>query len=95
MIGAPTYEGALFPPVAEVMRLAAAKAVRNRAAAMFGSFGWSGGALRELAKIVEPVKWNITETFEMQGGPTKSDLKKAEAFGRRFAETIVKSAKQV
>ena len=88
MIGAPTYEGTLFPPVARVLEMAVLKRVLNKKVAMFGSYGWSGGALRRLKQIIEPVKWELVDSFEFAGGPTGEDLKKGEEFGARFAEVI-------
>lgn len=88
MIGAPTYEGALFPPVADALRHAALKRVLNKKAAMFGSYGWSGGALRNIREIVEPLKWELSESLEFNGSPTTEDLTRAEAFGRAFGEAI-------
>ena len=89
MVGAPTYEGTLFPPVAQVLEMAALKRVLNKKVAMFGSYGWSGGALSHLKKIVEPVKWELVDSFEFVGGPTEEELKKGEEFGARFAEVIL------
>jgi len=88
MVGAPTYEGALFPPVAQVLEMAALKRVLNKKVAMFGSYGWSGGALKHLKKIIEPVKWELVDSLEFVGKPTDEDLKKGEEFGARFAEVI-------
>lgn len=90
MIGAPTYEVSLFPPVAEVLNTAAHKHIKNKAAAYFGSFGWSGGARKNLEKIIEPLKWDLVDTFEFRGCPKEEELKKGEEFGRKFAELIEK-----
>ena len=88
MVGAPTYEGTLFPPVAQVLEMAVLKRVLNKRVAMFGSYGWSGGALKHLKKIVEPVKWELVDSFEFIGKPTGEDLKEGEEFGASFAEVI-------
>lgn len=88
MVGAPTYEGALFPPVWEVIREARIKGVKNRQLAMFGSYGWTGGALRDLVKIVEPVKWNLIDSLEIKGGANPESIARAETFGRTFAQTL-------
>ncbi|MDH5467523.1 MAG: FprA family A-type flavoprotein [Candidatus Aminicenantes bacterium] len=92
MIGAPTYEVSLFPPVEDVLRMVAHKNIKNKKAAYFGSFGWSGGARRGLEKIVEPLKWDLVDVFEFRGYPKKEDLKKGEEFGRKFAESIKKES---
>ncbi|MBN1523967.1 MAG: FprA family A-type flavoprotein [Spirochaetales bacterium] len=90
MLGAPTYEAKLFPPITQVLDMAVTKMIRNKTAAMFGSFGWSGGALGEIRRIVEPAKWNLDMTMEFQGGATAEDLKKGVAFGSEFARKIKK-----
>jgi flavorubredoxin len=91
-IGAPTYEVKLFPSVAEVLTMAVNKRILNRKAAFFGSFGWSGGALKDVRRIIEPAKWVLGETFEFVGSPKPDELVKGREFGRRFAE-LIKSGK--
>lgn len=88
MVGAPTYEGTLFPPMVQVLEMAALKRVLNKKVAMFGSYGWSGGALKHLKTIIEPVKWDLVDSFEFVGKPTDGDLQKGEEFGASFAEII-------
>ena len=56
---------------------------------MFGSFGWSGGALRAIKNIIEPLKWDLADIFEFQGGPTLKDLKKGHEFGVEFAKKVL------
>jgi flavorubredoxin len=88
MVGAPTYEGSLFPPMVQVLDMAAHKHIRNKQVARFGSYGWSGGAQRDLERLIEPLKWELVESFEFIGGPTQEDLKHGEEFGARFARLI-------
>ncbi len=90
MIGASTYEVSLFPPVAEVLSMAAHKHIRNKKAAFFGSYGWSGGALRDVKKIIEPLKWELVDTLEFVGSPSEEELRKGKEFGIRFAKSIKK-----
>jgi len=92
MIGASTYEVSLFPPVEDVLRMAAHKNIKNKKTAYFGSFGWSGGARRGLEKIIEPLKWDLGDVFEFKGYPKKEDLSKGEEFGRKFAESVKKES---
>lgn len=89
IVGAPTYEVSLFPPMSQALASAVHKKVMNRKAAYFGSFGWSGGALRELKQIVEPLKWEWLDTLEFAGAPTQDTLREGEAFGERFARTLL------
>ncbi|NQU40473.1 MAG: FprA family A-type flavoprotein [Lentisphaerae bacterium] len=88
MIGAPTYEGTVFPPVGEVVREAAMKGIKHRQMAMFGSYGWGGGALRDLQKITDPMKWILTGSLAIKGGANRENITQAETFGREFGRAL-------
>lgn len=88
LIGTPTYETKLFPPMAYVLDMAQRKRIINKKIARFGSYGWTGGAQRDLEGRLKTLKWELTDTFEFRGGPTLEDLRKGEEFGSRFAELI-------
>jgi len=81
IIAAPTYEYKMFPPVAAALEELGRKKVTGKAAFRFGSYGWSGGAERELADILERNKmnWDFVETVEFEGSPREDDLKKIES----------------
>ena len=88
IVGAPTYEGALFPAMQSTLEEAGIKRVINKKAAIFGSYGWSGGAEKKIRSIIEPLKWEVTGCFIFRGGPTDEDLKNALIFGKEFAESL-------
>jgi len=81
IIAAPTYEYKLFPPVAAALNEIGRKRITNKLAFRFGSYGWSGGAERELHEIMErnKMKWDFIESVEFEGAPKEEDLKKIEA----------------
>jgi flavorubredoxin len=89
LVGAPTYEVSLFPPVAQMMQALAHKRIMHKKAAYFGSYGWSGGAWRELQSITEKLNWTWGEPLEFQGAPTRQLLHQAEAFGEAFARSLL------
>lgn len=88
VVGAPTYEGHLFPPVAQALETAGEKGVKNKKLAMFGSYGWSGGALKDLQRIVEPLDWDVLGSLEFVGAASQEELKQGFEFGASFAEAI-------
>ena len=88
VVGAPTYEGHLFPPMAYVLDMAGRKRIRDRKLAYFGSFGWSGGARRELGKLAEGLGWDFTEHLEFRGAPGPEILKQGEALGYQLAMSL-------
>lgn len=81
IIAAPTYEYKMFPPVAAAIDEIGRKKILNKLAFRFGSYGWSGGAEKELAEIVEKnrMKWDFVESVEFEGAPREDDLAKIEA----------------
>ncbi len=88
IIGAPTYEVGLFPPMINALELLALKKIENKKALYFGSFGWSGGALKKVLSITEPLKWSFADTFEFQGGATEKDSEKGYELGKKFALSL-------
>ncbi len=88
VVGAPTYEGKLFPLVKQVLSMVVQKRIRNKVATRFGSYGWSGGAQKDFEAVVAPLKWTLREPFEFIGAPSEADLQRGLAFGKAFAETL-------
>jgi anaerobic nitric oxide reductase flavorubredoxin len=88
MVGAPTYEGTLFPPVAQAIDMAGLKRVVNKKAAIFGSYGWSKGGMAAFQKMAESLQWQVTDMLEFRGSPTADLLKQGEEFGERFAAAV-------
>jgi len=81
IVATPTYEYKLFPPVATALNEVGRKKITGKAAFRFGSYGWSGGAEKELAEILERNKmnWDFIESVEFEGAPREEDLKRVEA----------------
>ncbi|MBN1953508.1 MAG: FprA family A-type flavoprotein [Anaerolineae bacterium] len=88
VVGAPTYEGGLFPPMVHLLDVVGRKRIFHRRAAYFGSYGWSGGARREFARLAEGLKWEVLDSMEFPGSPTLQTLKEGEEFGTRFAAAL-------
>lgn len=88
MIGAPTYEGSLFPYMSQVLEKAALKNVKNKKTAYFGSYGWSKGAYKKTISMVEPLGWEMTDALEFPGGPDGDTLEKGYEFGAKFAKLV-------
>ena len=80
ILAMPTYENKMFPLMAAVLEEMGKKKVLNRVAFRIGSFGWAGGAEKELAAIMERNKmnWNFLPKVEFKGAPTEVDFTKIE-----------------
>jgi anaerobic nitric oxide reductase flavorubredoxin len=88
-IGAPTYEGRLYPPMTQVLDMATFKHLSDKKAVYFGSFGWGGGALRQITEKLETMKWELTDSLEFIGRPTTETLKQGKEMGEKFAKFLL------
>jgi anaerobic nitric oxide reductase flavorubredoxin len=88
MVGAPTYEGGLFPTMKALLELADSKHVHFRKAATFGSYAWAGGGEREFADLAKVLEWDVLGTLTFNGAPSHEELLQGRAFGADFARKI-------
>lgn len=92
ILAMPTYEHKMFPPMAAALEEVAKKKVLNRKVFRLGSYGWSGGAQKELDKIMEAsnLNWDFVEPVEFKGAPRPEDLKRIdEGIAKLLAREVV------
>ncbi len=92
IIGMPTYEYRMFPPMANVLDLFDRKHVKNKKVLRFGSFGWSGGAQKECDALTEKLKWDYLEPVEWNGAPSQDDTSRLLEQVRTLARKVKESA---
>ena len=80
ILAMPTYEYKMFPPMAAALEEVGKKKVYNRHAFRIGSYGWSGGAQKELDEITSKLRmnWHFIDPVEFIGSPLKEDYVKIE-----------------
>ncbi len=84
VVAAPTYDGGILPPMADILTLAAKKRMVNKRVIRFGSYTWGGGAEKAFNQLNESLKWNLIEGIDFMGAPTSENLSRAEALGKSF-----------
>ncbi len=89
VIGAPTYEGRLFPAMTQVLDMANFKHLSSKKAIYFGSYGWGGGALRQLTEKLTTMNWELIDALEFIGRPTAEILVNGEAMGENLAKYLL------
>jgi flavorubredoxin len=91
VLGMPTYEYGMFPAVAAVLDEIGKKKALNRKAFRFGSYGWSGGAQKELDEMVDrlKMKWEFIEPVEFKGAPRDEDFDLLYKRGQELAEKVL------
>ena len=88
IIGSPTLLGGAHPLATLATELVRILRPRAKLAAIFGSYGWGGGATNRIRGQLEPAGFNIVGTVEVQGPPKKEDLERAVSLGRLVARKI-------
>lgn len=89
VLGSPTYNTKLFPLMASLVSLLREKNIRKRTLGIFGSFGWSGGGMKELISFAADSGWDLVEpVVEVKGAPTDETLARCGLLGRHLAEAL-------
>lgn len=89
LIGSPTLNNSLFPTVAEFLTYLKGLRPKNRMAAAFGSYGWGGGAVKEIYEAIKKMGLESVEPgVQVVYKPSADDQKKCYEFGREFAQKV-------
>jgi len=94
VLAMPTYEFKMFPPMAMVVDELGRKSVVNKLALRVGSYGWSGGAQRELEEIIERQRmhWTFLDPVEFKGAASVDELKLVCERGTELARRVKEAA---
>lgn len=96
IIAAPTYEYKIFPPMAAVLDEMGRKRIQNRLALYAGSYGWSGGAIKEFDEILKRnmMRWDVLHKMEFNGMPLEDDKKEFTDAVRGLVKAIREKVNQ-
>jgi flavorubredoxin len=88
IVGTPTVLGGAHPLAVYATELVASFGIRGKVAAVFGSFGWGGGAARRIKARLEQGGFQVIDTLEIRGPPKLEHLEKAVALGKAVAKKV-------
>ena len=89
IIGCPTYSNRLYPEVASILDKIETREVKNRLFGYFGSFSWSGVAVKQLAAFGEKMKWTtVGEPVEQKQGLKADKYDACWDLGKAMAEQL-------
>lgn len=88
IVGTPTYEYKMFPPMYSVLDVLDRSHVMNRKVMRFGSYGWSGGANKQFEEFLKTMKWDCVGVVEYQGAPRAEDQKQAFETAAELARAV-------
>ncbi|UCG39812.1 MAG: FprA family A-type flavoprotein [bacterium] len=91
LVGSLTINGDAVKPVWDFLSSLATLKLRGKAAGAFGSYGWSGEAVRFLEERLKALKFKVpVEGVRVQLVPTADDLAACREMGRKLVESLSK-----
>lgn len=89
-LGSPALHDGMLFRVAGYLQYLKGLHPAGKRAAVFGSYGWSGGAIEEMTERLELIGFAMPfEPFKVKFRPTPDDLEAARAWGRQIGESAL------
>jgi flavorubredoxin len=92
VVGSPTLNNQLFPSLADFLTYMKGLKPLNKIGAAFGSYGWSGEAVKMINKELEAMKFDIVDPgLRVQYVPDKDALENCYELGRKIGKAVMES----
>lgn len=89
LVGSPTINYGFSYAIAGILEMARGMKFKNKKAAAFGSYGWSGDAPKMISARLQEAGFElVNEGIRMLWVPDDQNLSDCEEYGRQFAEEI-------
>lgn len=89
IVGSPTLNNGVFPSVAEFLTYLKGLRPKKRLFAAFGSYGWSGEAVKDMYETAKAMKLEVFEPgIRVLYKPSEEDLAKCYEFGIAFGKAL-------
>ena len=89
LIGTPTLNSNLPHPILSLIGHLVVLNLRGKTASAFGSYGWSGEAIKMVQDILTAMRIKVSpEPIKFKMTPSAQDLDTCFAFGKKFAEGV-------
>lgn len=95
ILGSPTFNQNILLPIYKVFALINPMRDRNKLAAAFGSYGWSGEGARLITSALRNLKLNVIDDGLMvKFTPHKEDIERCIDYGKAFGRKFLGKEKQ-
>ncbi|MDD5355502.1 MAG: flavodoxin domain-containing protein [Candidatus Omnitrophica bacterium] len=89
VIGSSTHDNEMLPEIAGFLHFLKGLKPKNRIACAFGSYGWAGGAVKNIEDSLKETGIEIAQQpISARYVPDENELKSCYEFGRNFAKKI-------
>jgi len=89
VIGSSTHDNDMLPNIASFLEFLKGLRPKNRIACVFGSYGWAGGAVKNIEEILEKAGINLAQPgLSVQFIPDEKEKGECFDFGRNFGKLL-------
>jgi len=89
VVGSPTFNGGVLPTITPVLEDLRGLKFKNKVAAAFGSYGWSGEGVKRIENHMRDAKFEIVaEGLKVKWQPSADDLESCRELGGKIAEAV-------
>ncbi|MCW4000519.1 MAG: flavodoxin domain-containing protein [Candidatus Bathyarchaeota archaeon] len=89
LVGSPTLNNGMFPTVGGFLTYITGLKPKGKIWSFFGSFGWGGGAVKDMVKMAKEVGFEVAEpSLELKWVPSEEELKGCFDWGVQIARKI-------
>jgi len=94
VVGSPTMNNNMFPTVADTLTYLKGLKPKNMVGATFGSYGWSGEAVKQMTEMLRAMKVEmVDEGIKVRYVPDGDALAQCRSLGQRVAESLAEKCK--
>ena len=89
IIGSSTHDNDMLTSIAGFLEFLKGLSPKNRLGAAFGSFGWAGGAVKNIEAIIKATGIELAASgLSVKYTPDENEVKNCYEFGRSFADKL-------
>jgi len=89
IVGSPTLNNGLFPSISDFLTYMKGLKPQNKIGAAFGSYGWSGEAVKLINKEMEAMKFDVIDPgVRIQYVPEEKGMKACYELGKKIADAL-------
>jgi len=89
IIGSSTHDNDMLPNIASFMELLKGMKAKGRLACVFGSYGWAGGAVKEIEEILKEAQIPLAQgSLALKYVPSEEEKEACYNFGKEFVRKI-------
>lgn len=91
IVGSPTYNGRMFPPIEGFMSAMENREIKNKVIATFGAFTWASAACKNMNECLSRIKTEPIFTMDTKQAVDKKDHETAIQLADKVAEALIDS----